>query len=135
MKKSLPILFLLCLSAFSLRAQQPNIIYVTPTGGGTGTQASPASFAGAIAGAGPGKQIRLAAGTYNLNTTINMTSNLTLEGGYDPTTWCKNSSLSSKIIRSNQNITPNPNRLVAIACTNINNFYIFDLDVEVVDAV
>lgn len=135
MKKSLPILFLLCLSVFSLWAQQPNIIYVTPTGSGPGTQASPASLAGAIASAGPGKQIRLAAGTYNLNSTINMTSNLTLEGGYDPTTWCKNSSLSSKIIRSSQNIATNPNRLVAIACTNISNFYIFDLEVEVVDAV
>ncbi len=64
-----------------------------------------------------------------------MTGNLTRGRWIRSTTWCKNSSLSSKIIRSNQNITPNPNRLVAIACTNINNFYIFDLDVEVVDAV
>lgn len=134
MKKLLQLSLILCLSQ-TLWAQQPNIIYVTPTGSGTGTQASPASLAYAVANAGPGKQVRLASGTYTLGSTFNMTSNLTLEGGYDATTWCKNSSLSSKIVRTSQNVTPNPNRLVGIACNNISNFYIFDIEIETDDAV
>ena len=135
MKKSLSLFLAFVFCTLLSHAQQPNIIYVTPTGTGTGTQASPAGLTYAVANAGPGKQIRLAAGTYTLSNTFNMTGNLTLEGGYDPVTWCKNSSLRSKIIRDNQNITANPNRLVAIACTNISNFYIFDLDIETANAV
>jgi gliding motility-associated-like protein len=136
MIRFISICFILFFSALSeVWAQQPNIIYVTPGGNGTGTQASPASINFAAANAGPGKQIRLASGLYQLNSTINMTSDLTLEGGYDPTTWCKNSSLSSKIIRTNQNITTNPNRLVAISCVNITNFYIFDVEIETENAV
>ena len=135
MKKILQLFVLLCFSQVMVWAQQPNIIYVTPTGSGTGTQASPASLAYAVANAGPGKQVRLAAGTYTLNNTFNLTNNLTLEGGYDPTTWCKNSSLKSKVVRSGQNITPNPNRLVAFAGNNISNFYIFDLEISTDNAV
>lgn len=135
MKRILQLFVLVVFSQIPILAQQPNIIYVTPTGAGTGTQASPASLAYAVANAGPGKQVRLAAGTYSLTNTFNMTSNLTLEGGYDPVTWCKNSSLKSKIVRTSQNVTPNPNRLVAIAGTNISNFYIFDLEISTEDAV
>ena len=135
MKKKFQLMVILCLSTWCVWAQQPNIIYVTPGGSGTGTQASPASLAFAVANAGPGKQVRLAAGTYTLTSTFNMSSNLTLEGGYDPATWCKNSSLKSKIVRTDQNITPNPNRLVGISCNNISNFYIFDIEIETQNAV
>lgn len=135
MNRQILILILIIFSAGSLKAQQPNIIYVTPNGNGTGTQASPASLAFAVSNAGPGKQVRLAAGDYILNTTFNMTANLTIEGGYDPVSWCKNSSLVSRILRTNQNVTPNPNRLVAFSAVNISDFYIFDLEIETENAV
>jgi len=135
MKKIVPLFLLLSLISWGAIAQQPNIIYVTPGGAGTGSQASPASLAFAVANAGPGKQIRMAAGNYTLNSTFNMTGNLTIEGGYDPVTWCKNSSLTTTILRTSQNVTPNPNRLVAFSCNNISDFYIFDLNIETENAV
>lgn len=125
---------LLCTVQFCL-GQQSNIIYVTPGGNGAGTQASPTSLANAIANASSGKQIRLAAGIYYISSTIVMQSNLTLEGGYNPATWCKSSQNKSIIYRDSSNNLANPNRLVAIACDNINNFYIHDIDIITANAI
>jgi gliding motility-associated-like protein len=133
---SIPLLLIFSIfMSGKLFAQQPNIIYVTPTGNGAGTQASPTNLANAVASAGPGKQIRLASGVYYLSNTINMVSNLTLEGGYDATSWCKNNTNKSVIYRDSSNILTTPNRLVAISCVNINNFYIHDLDIITANAV
>lgn len=114
--------------------QQPNIIYVTPNGTGPGTQANPANLTTALQNAGPGKQIRLAAGTYYLSQTIQLAQGVTIEGGYNSTTWCKSNTLKTRIYRDSANILSNPNRLVAFSAENISDFHIHDLEIITANA-
>lgn len=114
--------------------QQPSIIYVTPNGTGPGTQANPANLTTALQNAGPGKQIRLAAGTYYLSQTIQLAQGVTIEGGYNSTTWCKSNTLKTRIYRDSANILSNPNRLVAFSAENISDFHIHDLEIITANA-
>lgn len=112
-------------------AQQCNVIYVTPNGassGTAGTKAAPASltYAVTLANATDNK-IYMSSGTYNISNPIQMKSNLTIEGGFNPSTWQKSNSTATTIYRDNSNLETNPNRLVAIYCNNISNFRFQDL--------
>jgi hypothetical protein len=130
---------LLCfLSAVSF-AQECNIVFVSPNGanaGAAGTKATPASLTYALTLVSPtNNQIWLAAGNYNISTTIDLISGVTIEGGFNPVTWVKSNSTPSIINRDNLNVLPAPNRLVAISCVGISNFNVNDLTVNVADAV
>ena len=120
-------------------SQNCEVIYVTPNGAssaGAGTQQNPASLNYAISQIAPGLgNIRLAAGTYTINNQIDLVSGLTVEGGYDPATWNKVNTLQTVINRTNANVTPNPNRIIAISAVGITNFGVLDLTINVEDAV
>ncbi|MFH1320335.1 MAG: PKD domain-containing protein [Bacteroidota bacterium] len=119
--------------------QQCNIIYITPTGassGAAGSITNPASLSYGLSLANPfNNQLWLAAGNYTISNTLNLISGVTMEGGFDPTTWIKSNSQTTVIYRNNSNIQTAPNRLVAISCVGISNFRLHDLTVIVADAV
>jgi gliding motility-associated-like protein len=121
--------------AIGSHAQECNIFYVTPNGSGSGTKAAPTSLQNALAAVVPGTDhIRLASGIYPISAPLNLISNVTLEGGFNSTTWVKSNNAVTRIVRSNANVEPNPARLVAISCINITDFHLHDLTIEVADA-
>lgn len=118
------------------QAQQCNIIYITPTGNGAGTKASPASLAGGVALATPGAQLWLAAGNYTISAPITLQNNMVIEGGFDPSNnWRKSNTLTTTILRDNTNPQPTPNRIVAIEAINAAGFVLQDLTIRTADAV
>lgn len=137
------LLMLLILSSFIWRgaeafAQQCTVIYVTPNGastGAAGTKAAPASltYAVSLANATDNK-IHMSSGTYNISAAINMKANLTIEGGYNATTWKKSNATATTIYRDNSNVQSAPNRLVAIYCSTISNFRFQDLTIRTANA-
>ena len=79
------VLFML-ISVFGI-GQECNIIYVSPSGSGSGTQAAPTSFLNALTLVSPGvDHIRMAQGTYNISSTIDLIGGVTIEGGFNQTT-------------------------------------------------
>jgi gliding motility-associated-like protein len=133
------IICVLSLLSFQSIAQECNIVFVSPNGanaGAAGTKATPASLTYALTLISPtNNQIWLAAGNYNISTTIDLISGVTIEGGFNPATWVKSNSTPSIINRDNLNVLPAPNRLVAISCVGISNFNVNDLTVNVANAV
>jgi len=129
----------LLISSVALQAQQCEIIYVTPGGassGAAGTQTNPANLTYGLSLATPtDNQIWLASGTYPISTTLFIISNITLEGGFDATTWIKTNLQPSIINRDNSNMQLAPNRLVAVECTGITNFRLQDLTINVTNGV
>ena len=127
-------LLLVLMSARGM-AQECNIIYVSATGSGSGTQAAPTSFLNALTLAAPGvNHIRMAEGTYPISNTINLIGGVTIEGGFDPVTWDKSNNAPTLIHRDNTNVTPAPDRIVAISAVGITDFQLHDLSVLVDDA-
>lgn len=115
-------------------AQQCTVIYVTPNGassGTAGTKIAPASLTYALSLAtATDNKIYMASGTYNISSPIDMKANLSIEGGYNSTTWKKSNASATTIYRDNSNIESNPIRIVAIYCTNISNFRFQDLTIR-----
>jgi PKD repeat protein len=120
---------------YLVQAQTGNIYHVTPNGSGNGTSSSPGSIQSALLAAQPGMQIRMSAGNYILSGTLNIQSGITIEGGYDPSTWCKSNTQKTIIRRDSSGLLLNPPRLVAMSAVGISNFYISDLDISTADAV
>lgn len=130
---SLILVFLLSISVGL--AQECDIIYVSPNGSGSGTKAGPTNLQNALTLVGPGTDyIRMAEGTYNISNTLDLISNVTIEGGYDVTTWQKTNNAVTKIYRDNSNVTPSPDRLIGLSAAGISNFGLHDISVEVQDA-
>jgi hypothetical protein len=81
-----------------------NVIYASPSGAGTGTQASPANLITAIGMASCNNTvIKMAIGTYTIdNPIVNIAGLVTLEGGFDPGNgWRKTSQAgATTILRS-----------------------------------
>lgn len=132
------IFILLCSLSMVGFSQECGIIYVKPNGatsGTTGTKANPASFAHGLTLVGPSaKIIRMAEGTYTLSNPLDMPSDLTIEGGFNATTWYKSNTYTTIINRDDQNTQTNPNRLVGINCVGKSNFRLLDLTINVADA-
>lgn len=129
---SLGLVLMMAIPAFG---QECGIFYVTPSGSGSGTKASPTSLVNALAGVAPGQShIRLAAGVYQISAPLQLQSNVTLEGGFNSTTWIKSNATPTRIVRDNSNVEPAPARLVGISCTNITDFHLHDLTIEVANA-
>lgn len=116
-------------------AQQCNIIYVSPNGassGVAGTKLAPASLTYALSlVSATDNRIFMASGTYTIFNAINMLSNLTIEGGYNVSTWEKSNSSTTTIYRDNSNPQTGPNRLVAMYCNSISNFHLQDLTIRI----
>jgi hypothetical protein len=112
-----------------------NVVYASPTGTGTGTQASPASLVNAINMASCNNTvIKLAIGTYTINNPIsNIAGYVTLEGGFDPgNAWRKTSAAgATTITRSNLNPEDlvNQERLVAFYLSGATNVRFQDLTI------
>lgn len=117
-----------------------DVIYVNTTGGGNGfSRTSPTDLATALTMAQCNNVvIKMAQGTYNLNAPItNLTSFITLEGGFDPTFTTKSSLAgATTILRSNANIQrlPNAPMISAFEINGASNFRLQDLTIQVVDA-
>lgn len=119
--------------------QECNIIYVTPSGassGAAGTKANPASLTYGLSLATPtDNQLWLSTGNYNISTTLNMISGVTVEGGFNSLTWIKSNYPATTIYRNNSNIMLAPGRLVGVECTGISNFRLQDFSIVVSNAV
>jgi len=110
-----------------------NVIYVTPTGSSAaaGTQANPTNLLEALSRAACSNTIiKMAVGTYVFNNPITtVTSNITIEGGFDPATgWRKTYQPGATTIRrTTANVEgfsdgTNAPRLVAFRISNASNF-------------
>lgn len=118
-----------------------NIIYASPSGSGIGSQADPASLTGAITMAACNNTvIKLAIGTYTINNAIsNLTSYLTIEGGFDPgNSWRKTSQAgATTILRSTSNVEDAAGlspRLVAFYINGQTQFRFQDVTIQVSNA-
>ncbi|MBL4656694.1 MAG: PKD domain-containing protein, partial [Flavobacteriales bacterium] len=128
---------ILCASFALSTTAQPvcNTVYVkaggATSGASAGTKANPASllYGLSLANASDNK-IYMASGTYFVFNAINMKSNVSLEGGFNATTWVKSNSTTTTIFRDNSNEEFSPRRLVAMYCTNITNFRLQDLTIQ-----
>ena len=138
MLRSLLLLLLFFTQTLFLFSQECGIIYVSPNGassGTTGTKANPASLDYGLTLVSPAnKKIRMAEGNYPITQPLQMQSDLTIEGGYDATTWIKSNRNITKILRDNSNIQAVPPALIGINCVNITNFRLMELRLEVEDA-
>ncbi len=138
MKKS--VLAIILLYAFKLFTQECGIIYVSPTGAGSGlagTRANPANLVyGLSLVSAQNSRLWLATGTYNLAQPLQLVSNITIEGGFDAATWVKSNATPSILAKDATNVLPLPaNALVGIAGLNISNFRLQDITIQVAAAV
>ncbi|MBN4081694.1 hypothetical protein JYU23_01035, partial [bacterium AH-315-C07] len=115
-----------------------NIIFVKPGAGpfGTGTRADPADLLTGLALAECNNStIKMQQGTYTISSSIIITNNTTLEGGYDPTDWdIKSNTAPTIIYRDNSNPQSSPARLIAFELNTVSNFRLRDLTIQVQDA-
>jgi len=135
------IVFFLLASLFinhDVFSQECGYVYVATNGvnnGIAGTKINPASLAYGLTLADSSNNIvRLGAGTYNFSSAFNMISDVTLEGGFDPSTWIKSNATPSIFHRDTANILSNPSRIIAIYCSGINNFRLMDITINMDDA-
>lgn len=118
-----------------------NVLYASPSGSGSGTQANPASLANAISMAAcNGTIIKMAIGTYTISNPINTISGfLTLEGGFDPgNSWRKTSQPGATTINrntANAQGAANQTRLVAIEMNGATNVRFQDITITTSNAV
>jgi hypothetical protein len=111
-------------------------IYASPTGiaGNPGTQASPTSLTQALAMAACNNTvIKLAIGTYNINNALNLSSFVTLEGGFDPgNAWTKTSQAGATTINrtiANPEGPANGQRIVAFYGNSLTGFRLQDITI------
>jgi gliding motility-associated-like protein len=138
MKKYFFIGLLFAAWQINVNAQECGIIYVSPTGsssGNTGTKANPASFLHALSLLSPANsRIWMAAGTYTLDNTVDIPDGVTIEGGFNPTTWVKSNSTPTIINRTAANPDNANLALAAFQAVNRSNFRLQDITINVADA-
>ncbi len=111
-------------------------IYASTTGlvGNPGTQAAPTTLANALTLAACNNAvIKLATGTYNINAPLNLSSFVTIEGGFiEASSWTK-TSLAGATTINRTNVLPegalNAQRLVAFYGNSATNFRLQDLTI------
>ncbi|MCE9539078.1 MAG: hypothetical protein K8R85_07660, partial [Bacteroidetes bacterium] len=140
-KSFLSSISLLCFSflSVSLSAQECSIIYVSPTGvssGTAGTISNPASLAyGLTLVSSTNNLLWLSTGTYLISNILSIPSNVTIEGGFDASTWIKSTVSHSIIDRDATNPLPSPfNALVGLAGNAATNFRLQDLTINIANA-
>jgi len=133
------IVFCIGTTPLSSVAQECGYVYITPTGATTGvagTRTNPANLTYGLTLTNPQDNIvRLSAGTYNLSSAFTMIGNITMEGGFDGSTWVKSNATPTIFHRDATNVQSNPARLVAFSCVGISNFRVIDITINVDDAV
>ena len=119
---------------FGLKGQECEYIYVTSSGTSSqlsGTKSNPASLEYALSiVAATDSIIRMAEGTYWLDSALSIKSNITIEGGLDSVSWTKSNTTASILFRKSSNILTNPNRLIAINATGKTGFNLIDLTIK-----
>ncbi len=140
MKKNLLCFVSVLLFSSFLSAQQCDIIYVTPNGatsGAAGTQANPAELNyGLSLVTATANQLWLASGTYTLSTTLIIPSNVTIEGGFNSTTWAKSNGTPTVLYRdANNPAGPPANALFGLGGLNATGFRLQDLTITTANAV
>ncbi|HIF14880.1 MAG TPA: PKD domain-containing protein [Bacteroidetes bacterium] len=131
----LHIIVLYGLFSIELLAQQCDIIYVS-TGGvdsglNIGSKDNPSSlFYGLSMTNNTLNTLYLASGTYALDTSIYLKSNLKIVGGFDPISWEKTNAANTVLFRNTLNPDTNPERLVAIYGNNISGFELQDIVIQ-----
>ncbi len=124
--------------AFCLPVFAQSSLYVTATGTGIGTKASPASLSNALLIATPGTVIKMATGTYTINNPLNLINGVTLEGGFQAgAAWVKTSIPGATVINrstSNPEGVPNQQRLVCVYGNNVSNFRLQDITITTANA-
>ena len=120
-----------------------NVLYVSPTGSPSaiGSKSNPLDLLTAMnLGACIGTTIKMAIGDYVTDSTIiSVTSNLTLEGGFDPANnWLKTSMPgATRILRTAVNVTDPTGaspRLIAVEVTGQTGFRFQDITIQVANA-
>lgn len=119
-------------------AQECGYIYVKSGGassGVAGTKDNPASLAYAFTLFGPtAKHLRLAHGTYTLTSTLDIQTDMVIEGGFDPATWVKTNASQTVLQRTSANHDAANSALIGLRCMNITGFRLQDMRIEVADA-
>ncbi|OWY25168.1 hypothetical protein BVG80_03630 [Sphingobacteriales bacterium TSM_CSM] len=114
--------------------------YVTPTGSGGGlSPADPTNLVSAITQAACNNAtVKMAIGTYTIDNPINIYSNMTLEGGFDPgNNWTKTSQAGATTIHRSALNTEGPvnqRRIVALYGYQISYFRLQDLTISTENA-
>ena len=124
----------ICFFFFSLKGQECEYIYVTSSGTSSslaGTRSNPASLQYALSiVSSTDSIIKMAEGTYWLDSTLNMVSNISIEGGFDSVSWIKSNTTPSILYRKNTNISLSPDRLIAVNAVGKTNFNLTDLTIK-----
>lgn len=112
-------------------------IYVTSSGTGNGTIMSPARLKDAIEmGACNGSVLKIAVGLYNTIEPFVIPSNITFEGGFDPTNWTKTSAAGATVINrlasGNDGIYEGP-ALITFIGNSSTNFRFQDITITTAD--
>jgi PKD repeat protein len=130
--------FLLFFTFSTAIAQECGIIYVTPTGatsGAAGTKANPASLDYAFTLLNPANNhFRLSHGLYELTSTLNIPSDITIEGGFLASNWFKSNSDSTIFHRNAANYDVANNALIGISIVGQSDFRLQEVVVKVDDA-
>lgn len=134
-----PILLVLMLLAFSSGyAQECGIIYVSPTGatsGVAGTRDTPAELQYAFTLVDPtNNHMRLAHGVYELTETLDIPSDLVVEGGFEAGTWIKTNADTTIFHRDASNYDVVNKALIGVRMENRSNFRFQDITLKVDDA-
>jgi len=116
-----------------------NVVYASPTGSGAGTRTDPASLRDAIGLAACNNTlVKLEQGIYTIDSAItNVTSELTIEGGFTAGFASKISTKDATIIRRSANNPEGPNNrsLVAFIINGQSNFRFQDLTIQTENAI
>lgn len=135
------ILTVLCALVYTatVSAQECGIVYVTPTGSSSGTAGTPTNPAnltyGLTLASASADRVWLATGTYPITDILNIPSNVTIEGGFNSSTWVKSNVAQSIIDRDASNVLPTPyNALVGLVGNASTNFRLQDLTINVASA-
>ncbi len=125
--------------AFNSFSQNCGVIYVTPAGNGSGSSIDPSSLENALSLANPNDIIRLAIGTYSIDNPLNLVSDVTLEGGFNPSNGWSKTSLAGATTINRTTLNPegptNGTRLVAFYGNSISNFRLQDLTITTENAI
>jgi PKD repeat protein len=128
----------LCFSFFTGVAQECGIIYVTPNGassGAAGTRDNPASLAHAFTLVdAANNHLRLSHGLYPLGQTLDIPSDITIEGGFIASTWFKSNSDSTIFERDAANYDLVNKALIGLRIVGQTDFRLQDVVVKVADA-
>jgi len=128
---------LLLLIAPRALAQECGYIYVTPNGassGSAGTRDTPASLAYAMTLASSGGHLRISHGTYPLSETLDIPSGITLEGGFDASTWNKTNASTTVFHRDATNYDVANKALIGLRVIGQSDFRIQEMEIRVDDA-